>query len=180
MTASKNIIGKVFGKLTVVAATEQRTPNGQVLWSCKCACGNETIVNTGNLQCGRTKSCGCLQRRRGKDSPQFKHGLSQNRQSAAYKKYQRECFDKCRYGLEPGVKQAVLKAQDGKCAICGYKFGQKIGDAHVDHDHKTGKVRGLLCSHCNRGLGYFRDKAVTLSRAAFYLTHPPFKFANAR
>lgn len=85
-----------------------------------------------------------------------------------------------RYSLEPKQKAALIEAQQNKCAICSYEFGRKTGDVHVDHDHKTGEVRGLLCSPCNRGLGWFKDKPVVLNRAALYLTHPPFKFANAR
>jgi hypothetical protein len=43
----------------------------------------------------------------------------------------------------------------------------------VDHDHRTGEVRGLLCSTCNRLIGFFRDDPVTLFRLALYLINPP-------
>jgi hypothetical protein len=57
-------------------------------------------------------------------------------------------------------------AQDNKCAICGNLF-YKTPD--VDHDHKTNKVRQLLCNHCNGGLGNFYDNAELLRKAANYI-----------
>jgi hypothetical protein len=73
----------------------------------------------------------------------------------------------------------MLAAQKGKCAICHYAFGQKVGDMKVDHDHKTGAVRGLLCDHCNRGLGFMRDNPDLLARASKYVS-TSFKSATAR
>jgi hypothetical protein len=55
-------------------------------------------------------------------------------------------------------------AQDGLCAVCREREAE-----HVDHDHETGEVRGLLCSCCNQGLGNFRDNAAHLRAAADYL-----------
>jgi hypothetical protein len=57
-----------------------------------------------------------------------------------------------------------LKADVTECVICGEQ-GQLV----VDHDHATGKIRGLLCNHCNRGLGHFRDSPMLLEFAAQYL-----------
>jgi hypothetical protein len=57
-----------------------------------------------------------------------------------------------------------LKATVTQCVICGVE--DKLV---VDHDHQTGKVRGLLCNHCNRGLGHFRDDPMLLEFAAQYL-----------
>ena len=57
-----------------------------------------------------------------------------------------------------------LKATTKECVICGSN-GQLV----VDHDHVTGKVRGMLCNHCNRGLGHFRDDPLLLEFAAQYL-----------
>ena len=59
---------------------------------------------------------------------------------------------------------ADLKATVTQCVICGVE--DKLV---VDHDHQTGKVRGLLCNHCNRGLGHFRDDPTLLEFAAQYL-----------
>lgn len=56
----KDLIGKKFGKLTVIEPTEERY-NRSIIWRCKCDCGNEILVPTGRLTSGNTKSCGCLQ-----------------------------------------------------------------------------------------------------------------------
>ena len=55
-------------------------------------------------------------------------------------------------------------AQGGVCAICGAADAQ-----HVDHDHRTGWLRGILCFNCNGGLGQFRDSADNLANAITYL-----------
>ena len=65
----------------------------------------------------------------------------------------------------------MLAAQDGKCAICGTTSTGNRKAFHVDHDHKTGKVRGLLCSNCNTGIGNLRDDIGLLNRAIEYLSH---------
>lgn len=73
-----------------------------------------------------------------------------------------------KYGLTPESFDALLSSQGGVCAIC--KEGLILGrDTHVDHDHKTGVVRGVLCSGCNVGLGAFRDDPSRLREAAKYI-----------
>lgn len=57
-----------------------------------------------------------------------------------------------------------LKSSVKECVICGSKE-----TLVVDHDHKNGKIRGMLCNHCNRGLGHFRDDPMLLEFAAQYL-----------
>lgn len=57
-----------------------------------------------------------------------------------------------------------LKASTTECVICGNEESLV-----VDHDHKTGEIRGLLCNHCNRGLGHFRDDPDLLEYARIYL-----------
>lgn len=77
------------------------------------------------------------------------------------------------YGLTIEDVGIILKNQNYKCAICGkeiFLFGSsKKLTAHVDHDHKTGKIRGLLCQECNTGLGKFMDNPEYLLGAISYL-----------
>ena len=62
---------------------------------------------------------------------------------------------------------SLARSQGNCCAICGAKpKGRRLA---VDHDHKTGKVRGLLCMFCNTGLGKFRDDPKLLKKAIGYL-----------
>lgn len=95
------------------------------------------------------------------------------------------CSDDCRklvsadksyrraYGV--GVKWVLrqLDKQGWRCAIC-QKFGFKMRDDHIsglnlDHCHKTGAARGLLCHNCNRGIGLLQDDPNIMRRAALYI-----------
>lgn len=76
------------------------------------------------------------------------------------------------YGLKVGQYDALKVAQNGTCAICRRATGATKKLA-VDHDHKTGFVRGLLCGPCNGMLGKARDDIEFFLRAAEYLRNPP-------
>lgn len=73
-----------------------------------------------------------------------------------------------RYGLTPETFDEMLYQQGGICKICKKPLVQGR-DLHVDHDHETGAVRGLLCNNCNVGLGAFRDSPDLLTAATQYL-----------
>ena len=75
------------------------------------------------------------------------------------------------YGIRIADYDALLAMQRGTCAICN--GGTSKHFLAVDHDHKTGEVRGLLCANCNKTLGKFRDNASRFRRAANYLDIPP-------
>lgn len=72
---------------------------------------------------------------------------------------------KRRYGMTLETFASLAKQQNGVCAICG----NGPNKLYVDHDHKTGKVRGLLCRNCNTGLGCFFDVSDLLEKAATYI-----------
>jgi hypothetical protein len=76
---------------------------------------------------------------------------------------------KMHYGMTPDDFDRMLASQGGKCAICGCTDPGGVGRFHVDHNHETRAVRGLLCHLCNVGLGHFRDSAEVLARASSYL-----------
>lgn len=74
-----------------------------------------------------------------------------------------------RYGISDGEYERRMEEQGGKCAICRATCVQHGETLSVDHDHSSGKVRGLLCANCNRGVGPFGDNPSLLVRAAEYL-----------
>lgn len=71
---------------------------------------------------------------------------------------------KTKYGLTESAFKALSEQQGTECAIC-----HKSRPLVVDHNHKTGDVRGLLCNNCNRAIGLFGDDFATLISAARYL-----------
>ena len=70
-----------------------------------------------------------------------------------------------RYGITVEQYEAMLEQQGGVCAVCG----RSDLEFHIDHDHSTGVVRGVLCGLCNKGLGQFKDSPDLLEAAAAYL-----------
>jgi hypothetical protein len=79
-----------------------------------------------------------------------------------------------RYGINLDIYYSLLEKQNHRCAICDAVENNVIGDRAkwsfaVDHNHVTGKVRGLLCNQCNRAIGMLKDDAALLRKAADYL-----------
>lgn len=77
------------------------------------------------------------------------------------------------YGLGPGDYERLLQAQGGRCAVTGCRATGKSKRLAVDHDHKTGEVRGILCSSHNRAIGYNFDSPEAFDSLAEYLRNPP-------
>lgn len=71
------------------------------------------------------------------------------------------------YGLSESSYKELIEVQNNLCAICGKKDEGKV--LCVDHDHKTGQVRGLLCNNCNIGLGNLKDDIQIFQSAIEYL-----------
>ncbi len=94
--------------------------------------------------------------------------VSENRE--LMRAYDRKHSLKAAYGMTIEDYDSMLRQQGGACAICRREPSTGNGKVlHVDHDHATGRVRGLLCTNCNTGLGHFRDSTDALAAAAAYL-----------
>lgn len=108
---------------------------------------------------GPCKECRKAKAREYKESPERKLQV-------------REWNLKTIYGISLDDYEEMLSSQGGVCAICGDSpsgVGYRNNYLHVDHCHRTGKIRGLLCRNCNKGLGCFRDRIDLLHRGAEYL-----------
>jgi len=96
-------------------------------------------------------------------------------QKELWKEYGRRSLLKSRYGITTEQYDSMLLAQNGACAVCKTNTAGGRGTESrlaVDHDHATGRVRGLLCSMCNQGIGMFKDDPSLLTKAIEYLTTP--------
>lgn len=123
----------------------------------------------------------CTSCNKEKDASNFKlekdkralNGIAQRskcRECDEFRKYKR--FIQKTYDFSYEEYEALFDKQSGKCAICESKIGNvRTSRLFVDHCHQTMKVRGLLCSSCNQGLGQFKDSPKLLQRAISYLTN---------
>lgn len=180
-----DLTGQRFGKLIVLERAVDLCRARRSMWWVQCDCGSERkAVNSGPLRAGKTASCGCTWRKpripaeeRAAKRAAYMRGWNE-RNRPAVKERQREWLAKNRgkvrdyylaqYGLTREEFNTMLADQGGCCAICESPSpGPK--QWHVDHCHKTGRVRGVLCHHCNIGLGHFRDDANLVASAAEYL-----------
>jgi hypothetical protein len=87
------------------------------------------------------------------------------RQNAHYRRHHL----KKKFGITPEDYEDMVAAQDGKCAICATADTSPDAWFCVDHDHTTGKVRGLLCRTCNTSIGQAGDDPARLRKAIAYL-----------
>ena len=104
--------------------------------------------------------------------------LNQDRKNASSRRWRKENREKSQrvvassklkaaFGISLEDKERMLAAQGGKCACCGDPLTLKR--AKVDHCHRTGRLRKVLCNPCNLGLGNFRDDPKRLQAAIAYL-----------
>lgn len=85
-----------------------------------------------------------------------------------WKDWNRNSKLKSAYGLTIIEFNTMLASQGDSCAVCGGVAGGR-GNFHVDHNHKTGKIRGLLCHNCNITLGLVKDNKEHLIKLISYL-----------
>jgi hypothetical protein len=74
-----------------------------------------------------------------------------------------------RYGLTDGQYQQMVETSSGCCAICSGRTHGISTKLHIDHNHETGQVRGLLCVKCNTAIGHFGERREVIEGALRYL-----------
>jgi len=108
----------------------------------------------------------------GKHGPVYASRCNRCNADDSYLRMRRSVFEK-KYGITLEDYEEMHNRQGGVCAICDKPEqviqNSKLRLLSVDHDHLTGKVRGLLCSNCNRAIGLLNDDADVLKRAIRYL-----------
>lgn len=104
-----------------------------------------------------------------KDNPErFREWQADYRARPERKRKMRDLYYRRTFGISADAFDAMLDAQGGGCAICGV-VPEREASLHLDHDHLTGAIRGILCLSCNQALGHFRDDPAVLQRAVDYV-----------
>jgi hypothetical protein len=83
--------------------------------------------------------------------------------------YERDKHFQYAYGITIAQRDAILSSQGGVCAICKSSEPSNVKGWHVDHCHATGKLRAILCHHCNCGIGHAKDSPEILRAMASYI-----------
>lgn len=181
--SKKLSLGFRSNKLTVTKTAFYHQGKGEAnrhkCVECTCDCGNIKIYREDKVARHCYKSCGCSWERntlqgKSKKCPSCKtlRDLSMFRSNNQCATCVRDRHILKTYGITKQQYKDMLKRQKGCCAICESKTSKtnQTEFFHVDHCHTTGKVRGLLCSKCNSGLGSFEDNPKFLQRAISYLS----------
>jgi hypothetical protein len=99
----------------------------------------------------------------------YRESQRRMRQSPEGRRREREGHLRRTHGLTLDEYDAMVVGQGGRCRVCG-RCPEK--NFHIDHDHVTGRIRGLLCSSCNHAIGLMGESPQRLRRAADYVTRP--------
>jgi Recombination endonuclease VII len=142
----------------------------EIEYICK-ICGEHSVARS-SVKGGRRDFCDSCRPAAAKDA-QARKNLARNVQNDPNARRRNNIANLRKYGLTVEQHEAMMLAQGNVCAICGEAANpdgvRAASRLHVDHNHVTGKVRGLLCNHCNRGLGFFRDSRELIEAAVAYL-----------
>lgn len=133
----------------------------------------QNLIAQNLKECGRCKEIKSIQNF-GLDK-YTKHGYASNCKkciSESNKGKNKFVALKTKYGVTPAKYNELLTTQNYNCAICNSSLlNLDNKHIHLDHCHTTGKVRGILCSYCNLGLGNFKDNIQNLKNAINYLNN---------
>ena len=171
-----NLVGQRFGQLTVIELVEG-SASGRI-WLVRCDCGAERHLRTNKLRSGDYTSCGCRRRERMQEYWESRRrapvdGVLQchdckerlpvenfspcKRTSSGRSSRCKRCHNirsvRKRTGVSlPEAREWFKRRTEGCCEVC-----KSTADLNIDHNHSTGRVRGILCGDCNRALGLLKE-----------------------
>ena len=184
--------GEKWGRLTIEAEIG-RGAHDQRRCRCLCECGQVWEGEYHRLVSGTTQSCGCLRAHgrmtREQVCERARRGYAKAMEDPEFKEARRDRMRALQlwreYRMTPEQFRALVEFQAGRCAVCLRILPiDRLSESrrgrspiHVDHDHISGEIRGILCYACNQGLGLYEDAPDRLRRAAAYLERPPARLA---
>lgn len=147
------------------AANRRRNIDGVWVKTARCHSCNEIkpaseFIKSKNSKRGISSTCAECSRVR--DRVRYREQTERRKESAKWGNL------KQKFGLTKTTWLLLFESQEGNCAVCGRTFYEDERVC-VDHDHETGKIRGLTCVKCNMALGLFGDSSDVVGRAADYL-----------
>lgn len=173
----EDITGRKYSRLLVLRRAEN-SGRRRVMWECLCDCGRVKSIESYNLRHGKSRSCGCLvselsASRSGRVHPCWRGGHG-NQGSIAWCRVRigNTIRSSIHFGYAPPsftaeeLRDAWIAA-GGKCKICLREGGHK--SLCVDHDHTTGKLRGIICGKCNSAIGLADESPSRLRSLAAYI-----------
>jgi len=192
--AKNNLTGLRFGRLLVVGDVGKRQ-RGNILWECRCDCGNSFYAKAGHLRDGTTVSCGCFRSENwiANIMPKMVAKVSANRMertritglicdcSSSRERNRQICqFHRAvwfKYKLTPTALDEMHSSQQGLCKFCGAPYVLNRGRGKlkdldsmvIDHCHTTNAVRGLVHHRCNLLIGYAENVPMTVDDIAINL-----------
>jgi len=149
-----------------VLSNDKRGPNKVIQLICEECNASYTLRRLP----GKNKRLLCAKCRKIENDSVSKRKNAQYYKKPEYRRKAREWRLKNIYGIDQSIYDTLFDQQNGVCAIC--KRSMKSDNSEylvVDHDHLSGKIRGLLCDKCNRALGAFKEDPVALQNAIVYL-----------
>lgn len=199
MRIRKNIAGLKINKILWIEETGIVTADGHRYWRGTCDCGTEVTSTTSNALRQKSCGCLYEQYKKSKDGVKYCPKCCKYLPHSEFSRNSRKwdgCSSECKlcgassirerrkknpdrfksydlkkcFGITLDEKKIMAEAQDNKCASCKTdKPGGQYGVWDVDHCHKTGKIRALLCHDCNIALGILKDDPVRIRALADYI-----------
>ena len=162
----EDITGMKWNRLTAVRVTDEKY-RYRTLWLFKCDCGVEKLLLPNHVRSGSIKSCGCLYREYQESKKPHKN--CNEADSLRLRNYLSQV--KHKYKLSEEQVRDLMDEQKGICGICDKSLDHTGKVFHIDHEHNSGKIRGLLCPICNLSLGKLGDTVESITKVLKYLKH---------